>query len=206
MRSTAGLQFRTLLFSSIVKTASCAVSATGHGEFFIRLAVAHDICARVAYRGDRLEQESRRGVLEQETGGTDSERLVDVLVEREGGEHEHLGGAEPFVAADRSGRLEPVHARHADVHQHDVRAQPLGQPHRLVPVGRLSDHSDVGRGVEQNPDAGADQALVVDDERTDHGCPLPGRFASTRHPDRDVGAAVSVPPSTATRCRIPSNP
>lgn len=29
--------------------ASCAVSATGHGEFFIRAAVAHDICARVEY-------------------------------------------------------------------------------------------------------------------------------------------------------------
>ncbi len=32
----------------------CAVSATGWGEFFIRLAVAHEICARVAYRGDSI--------------------------------------------------------------------------------------------------------------------------------------------------------
>jgi L-asparaginase / beta-aspartyl-peptidase len=32
----------------------CAVSATGWGEYFIRLGVAHDICARVAYRGDSL--------------------------------------------------------------------------------------------------------------------------------------------------------
>ena len=29
--------------------ASCAVSGTGHGEFFIRNTVAHDICARVQY-------------------------------------------------------------------------------------------------------------------------------------------------------------
>jgi L-asparaginase / beta-aspartyl-peptidase len=29
--------------------ASCAVSATGHGEYFIRAAVAHDICAQVEY-------------------------------------------------------------------------------------------------------------------------------------------------------------
>ncbi len=28
----------------------CAVSATGHGEYFIRAAVTHDICARVAYQ------------------------------------------------------------------------------------------------------------------------------------------------------------
>lgn len=32
----------------------CAVSATGHGEYFIRVAVAHDICARVAYGGISL--------------------------------------------------------------------------------------------------------------------------------------------------------
>jgi beta-aspartyl-peptidase (threonine type) len=29
--------------------AGCAVSATGHGEFFIRAVVAHDICARMQY-------------------------------------------------------------------------------------------------------------------------------------------------------------
>jgi len=29
--------------------ASCAVSATGHGEFFIRYVVAYDICNRVAH-------------------------------------------------------------------------------------------------------------------------------------------------------------
>ncbi len=32
----------------------CAVSATGWGEYFIRSAVAHDLCARVAYRGDAV--------------------------------------------------------------------------------------------------------------------------------------------------------
>ena len=32
----------------------CGVSGTGWGEFYIRAAVAHDICARVAYRGDTL--------------------------------------------------------------------------------------------------------------------------------------------------------
>ena len=33
----------------------CGVSGTGWGEFFIRCAVAHDIAARMAYRGDTLE-------------------------------------------------------------------------------------------------------------------------------------------------------
>jgi beta-aspartyl-peptidase (threonine type) len=34
----------------------CAVSSTGWGEMFIRSAVAHDICARMAYRGDTVEK------------------------------------------------------------------------------------------------------------------------------------------------------
>lgn len=35
---------------------SCGISATGHGEYFIRYAVAHDICARVLYQGKSLAQ------------------------------------------------------------------------------------------------------------------------------------------------------
>ena len=35
---------------------SCAVSATGHGEFFIRWTVAHDIAALVEYRGMSVQQ------------------------------------------------------------------------------------------------------------------------------------------------------
>ncbi|MGB1262557.1 MAG: isoaspartyl peptidase/L-asparaginase family protein [Cognaticolwellia sp.] len=36
--------------------ASCAVSATGHGEYFIRYHVAADICARMQYQGISLEK------------------------------------------------------------------------------------------------------------------------------------------------------
>src|SRR5262249_54155199 len=35
---------------------TCAVSATGWGEFYIRAAAAHDICARVEYRGEAVRQ------------------------------------------------------------------------------------------------------------------------------------------------------
>ena len=35
---------------------SCAVSATGHGEYFIRYHVAADICARVRYQGKSLNE------------------------------------------------------------------------------------------------------------------------------------------------------
>jgi beta-aspartyl-peptidase (threonine type) len=50
---------------------NCGVSATGWGEFFIRLNVAHDICARLAYRGDSLEDAAREVVMRRvpELGG-----------------------------------------------------------------------------------------------------------------------------------------
>lgn len=37
---------------------SCAVSATGHGEYFIRAAVAHSICALMEYKGVTLQEAS----------------------------------------------------------------------------------------------------------------------------------------------------
>jgi beta-aspartyl-peptidase (threonine type) len=42
---------------------SCAVSATGHGEVFIRSAVAHDICARMRYGGRGVAAAVREVVL-----------------------------------------------------------------------------------------------------------------------------------------------
>jgi beta-aspartyl-peptidase (threonine type) len=44
---------------------SCAVSATGHGEVFIRAAVAHDICARLRFGGRTLQTAVREVVLEE---------------------------------------------------------------------------------------------------------------------------------------------
>ena len=41
----------------------CAVSATGHGEFFIRHTVAHDICARLQYGGATLDAAANEVVM-----------------------------------------------------------------------------------------------------------------------------------------------
>ncbi len=64
--------------------ATCAVSATGHGEFFIRAAVAHDVAALMAYRGLSLEQAADLVV---------RRKLVD------------FGGEGGLIAVDRKGRL-----------------------------------------------------------------------------------------------------
>jgi beta-aspartyl-peptidase (threonine type) len=43
--------------------ARCGVSGTGWGEFYIRAAVAHDICARVAYKGQTLQEAADEVIL-----------------------------------------------------------------------------------------------------------------------------------------------
>lgn len=43
---------------------ACGISATGHGEFFIRAAVAHDICARVLYKGVSLQKAADEVILD----------------------------------------------------------------------------------------------------------------------------------------------
>ena len=41
----------------------CAVSATGWGEYYIRLGIAQDICARVRYRGDHLQTAAEQVIM-----------------------------------------------------------------------------------------------------------------------------------------------
>jgi len=67
---------------------SCAVSATGHGEFFIRIAVAHDICARMRYGRLKLEQSARQVIMERLAG---------------------LGGTGGIIAVDRAGNIVMLH-------------------------------------------------------------------------------------------------
>ncbi|MBK6725758.1 MAG: isoaspartyl peptidase/L-asparaginase [Xanthomonadales bacterium] len=61
---------------------SCAVSATGHGEAFIRAVLAHDLHARLIYRGQPLSEAAAA--------------VLDKVV--------HFGGSGGLIAIDREGR------------------------------------------------------------------------------------------------------
>jgi beta-aspartyl-peptidase (threonine type) len=63
---------------------TCAVSATGHGEIFIRYAAAHEIASRMRYAGQPLDQASRAVV-------------IDMLAP--------AGGSGGIVAVDRAGNV-----------------------------------------------------------------------------------------------------
>jgi beta-aspartyl-peptidase (threonine type) len=59
--------------------ATCAVSATGHGEFFIRWTVAHDISALMEYKGLSLKEASELVVMDKlvKAGGSGGVICVD---------------------------------------------------------------------------------------------------------------------------------
>lgn len=59
--------------------ASCAVSATGHGEFFMRKVVAYDVCALMQYKGWSLERAAREVIQKKlkEFGGEGGVIAVD---------------------------------------------------------------------------------------------------------------------------------
>jgi beta-aspartyl-peptidase (threonine type) len=48
-----------------VDSASCAISATGHGEYFIRYGVAQDIASRIKYLGQSLEEATNQVVMQE---------------------------------------------------------------------------------------------------------------------------------------------
>ena len=64
--------------------ATCAVSATGHGEYFIRSVVAHDIAAMMEYKGASVQEAAEAVVMKK-------------LVER--------GGAGGVIALDAKGTI-----------------------------------------------------------------------------------------------------
>ena len=64
------------------KNGVCAVSATGHGEYFIRAVAAHHVCAAVEYRGLTLAQALHE--------------MLHVILRR-------LGGDGGLIAVDKDG-------------------------------------------------------------------------------------------------------
>jgi L-asparaginase / beta-aspartyl-peptidase len=87
--------------------ASCAISATGHGEYFIRNVVAREVCARMEHRGETIQEAADAVVMGQlvDHGGTGGvigiDRLghITLTMNTPGMYRGHyLAGGEPFTA------------------------------------------------------------------------------------------------------------
>ena len=75
-----------------------------------------------------------------------------------------LTGSCDVGPANAAGGLDAVAAGHADVHEHDVGPFAPGDRHRLLAVGGLAHHREVGLGVDDHREAAAHQLLVVGDD------------------------------------------
>lgn len=86
---------------------SCAVSATGHGEYFIRNVASREICARMEHRGESLQEAAEAVVMDQlvDHGGTggiiaiDRDGHLSMVMNTPGMYRGHrVAGGEPFTA------------------------------------------------------------------------------------------------------------
>ena len=137
---------------------------------------------------DRGDQLLRRRVLEQEAAGAGPQRLVDVLVEVERGQHQHARRV-AGRGEDPPGRLEPVESgiRMSIRTTSGCSSRAASTASRAV--GRLADDLDVRLRLEDHPEAGAHQRLVVDDQDADG------------HRGRSCHAAAAPRPEAAARPR-----
>jgi beta-aspartyl-peptidase (threonine type) len=86
---------------------SCAVSATGHGEMFIRAAVAHDIAARIRY-GQRTLQAAVREVVLGELPALEGEGGI-ISIDPQGEIEMEFNSEGMFRASRKSGGQPEVH-------------------------------------------------------------------------------------------------
>jgi hypothetical protein len=147
--------------------------ALAHGEHVVLLAAGQelrhqrrvDVALTPRHLLDRAQQRCVRGLLEDVAlrAGVEAARQQAALAV--GGEDED--GAVRHLLGQQLGRLEAVHAGHADVHDHDVRPAPLGERNGALAVARLADHADVRRARKGQPQAFAHHLVVVDDQTGD---------------------------------------
>jgi hypothetical protein len=110
------------------------------------------------------------GVLEQKAAGARPQGLEHVLVTLERGEDHHTT-VQLAVFGNPPRGLKAVTVGHLDVHQHDVGPQAPGAGHGLLAVRRLADNLDLGIGLEDHPEAGANHRLVIGQQHTDAHSP-----------------------------------
>ena len=130
------------------------------------------------------------------------QRVVDVLVEIVGGQHEY-----PCAALRRdqpARRLDAIHRRHLDVHQKDIRIEFSREVQRLASIGSLPDNLDLLLGLKNHPQSAANDSLVVGDHDVDHLAT--GKTARSAQPPSARGPTSSRPPKTSTRSRRPARP
>lgn len=137
-----------------------------------------------------VHQIIRRDVFEQEAARTSLDRGEDVLVQIEGGQHQHadLGS----LREQPAGGLDAVQPRHPDIHEHDVRSGLERLLDTLYAIAGLSDDDETG-SFQDHREADPHQFLIVGYDNTRHAATM-GRVARTMKPRPAWDEVSSWPP------------
>ena len=128
---------------------------------------------------------SGRACLSRNPVAPGAQRVEDVLVEVERGEHHHLDRVGP-ERDDTPGRLDAVKPGHPHVHQHDVGPRPCHLADRGDAVPGLADHLEVGLGLDEHADTRR-TSVWSSATRTRIVIGLPAARRGPRIPRRDGG-------------------
>ncbi len=161
---------------------------------------------------DALQQVVPRRVLEKVGLRARSQTSVDVLVLVEGREYDEASRRD--LLSDRRNRLHPVHLRHPQVQQSNIRAVAEELLHGFPAVAHLGDHHHVRPAVDQRHQPFAYHGVVIGDKdphtiRLRHaGAPRKRRFPLAHVVSR-AGSPLSRSPGsgpstgTSTTTRVP---
>ena len=106
-------------------------------------------------------------VFEQEAARSAAQRLIDVVVEIERGQHDDPQLGELGIAGDPAGGLQSVESWHPDVHEDDVRPHPPRESDGVGTVLRFADQLEVVGVAHHRGEPGPHQRLIVGDDDPD---------------------------------------
>lgn len=157
---------------------------------------------RLLYGGDQL---LGRGVFEQVAFRARPQAPEDVLVIVEGGQYD--GGHTRVLLGEAPDELDPVHARHAGVHQRHVGPGAPQETESVDSVCGLAHHLDGVLYLEQLREPPSHERLVVHDEdlyrpRLDRRTTWDERIGSSTtraRPPSGRSPQATVPPRASTR-------
>ena len=146
----------------------------GAGAAFLPLQIVADqffrhgrkeIHATLGHRANRAQQFIGARALEhiaRRTRGQDAEEIILVLVH---GQDQNLDERVGFL--QRTRRFETVHARHANIHQGEIRLKRMREAQRLYAVGCLANDFHVGLRVQDHTHAFAHNGVVIGEQYPD---------------------------------------
>jgi hypothetical protein len=119
----------------------------------------------LAHLVDRADQLSRVRIFQHVSHGAGFDRRKDLVVANKAGQHQHVGVR--LLGGNLPGGFNPVHLRHEQVHQNDIRFELFGLINGFQAVLCFSNYLYIACLCQEGFDPLPDDGMVIDDEHPD---------------------------------------